>query len=114
MDEKRFEELLGSVRWMGKHIRGEKVPARVFDFPDPDVQAIRRAAKVSQTQFAALIGVNVRTLQNWEQKRVRPTGPARALLRIVEANPKALTALHAPRKTRSAKGYLLCAMKFAP
>ncbi len=101
MDEKRFEELLSSVRWMGKHIRGQKTPARVFEFPDPDVGAIRRAAKVSQTQFAALIGVNVRTLQNWEQKRVRPTGPARVLLRIVEVNPRALAALHAPRSAPS-------------
>ena len=97
MDKKQFDELLNSVRWMGKHLRGEKVPARVFEFPEPDVRAIRRAARVSQSQFAALIGVNVRTLQNWEQKRVRPTGPARALLRIVEVNPKALSALHAPR-----------------
>jgi putative transcriptional regulator len=101
MNEKLFEELLDSVRWMGKHMRGEKVSGRVHHFPDPDVQAIRRAAKLSQAKFASLIGVNVRTLQNWEQKRVRPTGPARALLRIVEANPKALAALHAPRSTRS-------------
>ena len=101
MDKKQFEELLNSVHWMGKHMRGEKVPARVFEFPEPDVRAIRRAAKVSQTQFAALIGVNVRTLQNWEQKRVRPTGPARALLRIVEVNPRALAALHAPQSRTS-------------
>ena len=101
MNKKQFEELLTSVHWMGKHVRGEKVPARVFEFPEPDVRAIRRAAKVSQSQFAALIGVKVRTLQNWEQKRVRPTGPARALLRIVEVNPKALTALHAPSSRAS-------------
>lgn len=101
MNKKQFDELLNSVRWMGKHLRGEKVPGRVFEFPEPNVQAIRRATKVSQSQFAALIGVNLRTLQNWEQKRVRPTGPARALLRIVEVNPKALTALHAPRSRAS-------------
>ena len=101
MDKKQFDELLSSVRWMGKHLRGGKVPARVFEFPEPDVRAIRRAARVSQSQFAALIGVNVRTLQNWEQKRVRPTGPARALLRIVEVNPKALRALHTPRSRPS-------------
>jgi putative transcriptional regulator len=42
-----------------------------------------------------LIGVNLRTLQNWEQRRTRPTGPARALLKIVASNPKsALEALH--------------------
>jgi putative transcriptional regulator len=43
-----------------------------------------------------LIGVSVRTLQNWEQHRTRPTGPARALLKIVASNPKsAIEALHA-------------------
>ena len=45
MDKKQFEELLSSVRWMGKHLRGEKVPARVFEFPEPDVKAIRLAAR---------------------------------------------------------------------
>jgi putative transcriptional regulator len=45
---------------------------------------------------AKLIGVNLRTLQNWEQRRTRPTGPARALLKIVASNPKsAIEALHA-------------------
>ena len=41
MDKKQFDELLNSVRWMGKHLRGEKVPARVFEFPEPDVRAIQ-------------------------------------------------------------------------
>jgi putative transcriptional regulator len=41
-----------------------------------------------------LIGVNLRTLQNWEQQRTLPTGPAKALLKIVASNPKAIEALH--------------------
>ena len=44
---------------------------------EPNVRAIRRKSELSQSQFAALIGVNLRTLQNWEQGRTRPTGPAR-------------------------------------
>lgn len=68
----------------------------VVEFPQPDVRAIREAAQVSQTQFARLIGVNLRTLQNWEQHRTRPTGSARALLKIVASNPRAaIEALHA-------------------
>ena len=55
------------------------------------VRTIREAAQISQSQFAKLIGVNLRTLQNWEQHR---TGPARALLKIVASNPKAIEALH--------------------
>ena len=97
MDKKSFNELLDSVRWTGKHMRGETRTGRMTELPEPDVKAIRKAANVSQSQFARLIGVNVRTLQNWEQRRSRPTGAARALLKIVAANPKAaLRALHTP------------------
>ncbi|MDQ2696998.1 MAG: transcriptional regulator [Pseudomonadota bacterium] len=97
MDEKLFEELLDSVKWMGRHRRGEAEAGRMVEFPDPDVKAIRQATRLSQSQFARLIGVKLKTLQNWEQQRVRPTGPARVLLRIVERNPKALEALHSPQ-----------------
>ena len=95
MDEKNFSELLDSVRDMGRHMRGEKVAGvMVREFPEPDVKAIRERTRLSQSQFAYLIGVKPKTLQNWEQKRVRPAGPARALLKIVESNPDALSALH--------------------
>jgi putative transcriptional regulator len=50
---------------------------------------MRRSAGVSQAQFARLIGVPVRTVQNWEQGRTRPAGPARALLKIVALDPAA-------------------------
>jgi len=96
MDDKQFDELLESVRDMGRHMRGEEVVGvRVHDFPEPDVKAIRERTGLSQTRFAHLIGVKPKTLQNWEQHRVRPAGPARALLKIVEANPNALAVLHA-------------------
>jgi putative transcriptional regulator len=95
MDEAKFEELLASLKDMGKHIRGEQVRGLIIhEFPEPDVKAIRERTGMSQTQFAYLIGVKPKTLQNWEQKRVRPAGPARALLKIVEANPQALSVLH--------------------
>lgn len=81
---------------MGRHMRGGKVAgAQVTKVREPNVRAIRRKSGLSQSQFAALIGVNLRTLQNWEQDRTRLTGPARALLRIVEKNPKAMLTLHA-------------------
>ncbi len=95
MNDAEFEELIASVKDMGKHMRGQTVAgAMVRDFPEPDVKAIRERSGMSQTRFAYLIGVRPKTLQNWEQKRVRPAGPARALLKIVEANPQALAALH--------------------
>ena len=95
MNDKQFEELLDSVRDMGRHMRGQPVPgARTPEFPEPDVKAIRERTGLSQSRFAYLIGVKPKTLQNWEQRRVRPAGPARALLKIVEANPEALLAIH--------------------
>lgn len=95
MNEQQFNELLASVQDMGKHMRCESVAARVREFPEPDVKAIREKTGLSQAGFAYLIGVKPKTLQNWEQKRVRPAGPARALLKIVEANPNALAAIQA-------------------
>ena len=78
MDKKAFAELVSSVRDMGRHMRGGKVAgARVTRIREPNVRAIRRKSGLSQSQFATLIGVNLRTLQNWEQGRTRPTGPAR-------------------------------------
>jgi putative transcriptional regulator len=48
---------------------------------------------LSQSQFAALLGVSVRTLQGWEQGRKQPSGAARTLLAIARTNPKALLAV---------------------
>ncbi|MGH8489855.1 MAG: helix-turn-helix domain-containing protein [Gammaproteobacteria bacterium] len=97
MDKKLFQGLLEGVRQMGAHMRGENVPgSRVTALEDIQPRQIREAAGLSQAEFARLIGVPVKTLQNWEQKRTRPTGPARALLKIVAADPKAaIQALHA-------------------
>ena len=80
---------------MKRHIAGKTVRGAVaLELPVPDVRVIREAAQLSQSQFAKLIGVNPRTLQNWEQHCARPTGPARALLKMVAANPNAIEALH--------------------
>jgi putative transcriptional regulator len=56
----------------------------------PDVAHIRENTGLSQARFAQLLGVSVRTLQDWEQGRRAPTGAARTLLRIAEKNPQAL------------------------
>lgn len=55
---------------------------------EPDASAAREAVGMSQREFANVVGVPVKTLQNWEQKRTRPTGPARALLRAIAKDPK--------------------------
>ena len=56
----------------------------------PAVSAIRENTGLSQARFAALLGVSVRTLQDWEQGRRAPSGAARTLLLIAHKNPKAL------------------------
>ena len=74
-------ELLQSVR--------EMKAGQVHIVSSPVIEA-RRKTGLSQSQFATLMGVSVRTLQGWEQGRREPTGAARVLLRIAEKNPDAL------------------------
>lgn len=56
----------------------------------PTVGSIRETTGLSQAQFAKLLGVSVRTLQDWEQGRRVPSGAARTLLMIAQKNPQAL------------------------
>ena len=56
----------------------------------PSVAAIRERTGLSQAKFSALLGVSVRTLQEWEQGRRAPSGAARTLLMVAAKNPKAL------------------------
>ncbi len=96
MDKDAFDELLKSVEEMDAIARGKKRASRRFDFQGPEVKAIRDRLGVSQDKFAMILGVSKRTVENWEQGRRHPTGPARSLLKIVEADPEhALQALRA-------------------
>lgn len=90
MKKQDFEELVSSIKEAGKIRRGEVAPSRSFAFEATDAKEIRRSLGLSQSEFALLIGVSVATLQNWEQGRRCPEGPARALLRVAAANPKAV------------------------
>lgn len=100
MKEAAFHELLTSIKQAGKIRRGKLKPARVTTFQPADVKGIREKLKVSQAEFALMIGVSVATLRNWEQARRTPDGPALALLRVAARNPRAVAeALHRePRK----------------
>jgi putative transcriptional regulator len=92
MKKQDFENLVESVRQAGRIRRGEAEARRVTEFAPVDVKAVRRRLRKSQSEFARMIGVSVSTLQNWEQGRRRPEGPARALLRVAAANPQAVAA----------------------
>jgi len=95
MNEKLFSELVDSVKEAGAIYSGDKKAARRFKFTPPDVKAIREKTGLSQKRFAIVMGVSVRTLQNWEQGHRTPQGPAASLLRIVDNDPEAaLKAIH--------------------
>lgn len=77
------QEILEGIRQLkrGEHDRVMKVPS---------VTSIREKTGLSQPRFAELLGVSVRTLQEWEQGRRAPSGAARTLLLIAKKNPHAL------------------------
>jgi putative transcriptional regulator len=77
-------ELLQAVR--------EMKAGHVQVVTSPVIEA-RKKTGLSQSQFAALLGVSVRTLQGWEQGRKQPSGAARTLLAIASTNPKAVLAV---------------------
>jgi len=90
MKKELFEELITSVKQAGRIHRGEAKPSRTFVFAPEDVRKIREKLDKSQPEFARMIGVSVATLQNWEQGRRQPRGPARALLLVASKAPAAV------------------------
>ena len=95
MDKKLFDELVGSLKEAHAIAQGQAQPSRRFELHAPDAKAVREQTGLSQSDFAKLMRVSVKTLQNWEQHRRNPTGPAAALLKIVSAAPEvALRSLH--------------------
>ena len=96
MKSEDFDLLVASIEEAGDIKAGRMKPARVFEMKPPEIKKIRSTLHVSQREFALMIGVSIRTLQNWEQGRRKPEGPAKALLRVASKNPNAvLEALHA-------------------
>ena len=115
MNKERFNELSEAIRQAGAVRRGQAAPNRVWQVTrgkdgkiirrqlDPekyrrkqrdtwenDVTATRAKLQLSQNKFAALLGISVKTLHNWEQGRRKPTGTARILLRVAALHPEAV------------------------
>jgi putative transcriptional regulator len=90
MNDRDFDQLTISLKQAGAIRRGEQEPSRVTEFLPADVKAIRHRLNKSQAEFALMIGVSLSTLQNWEQGRRVPEGPARALLKVAAMNPEAV------------------------
>ena len=79
------QEILDGIR----AIKAGKGKKSIVKVPD-DARVIRERLNLSQSAFAALLGVSLRTLQDWEQGRRKPTGSAYALLRVATRHPEAL------------------------
>lgn len=96
MNKKVFAELTESIKEAGAIKRGEVKPFRRFEVKPPNVRRIRHRLAASQSRFASMIGVSINTIQNWEQGRCTPTGPARILLIVADRNPDLLIKTLAP------------------
>jgi len=90
MKDELFNELVASVREGGKILRGKAKPSRKSIVEAPDVKKIRSSYKLSQNEFAALMGISVKTLRNWEQGRRVPEGAARVLLQVAAKHPEVI------------------------
>jgi putative transcriptional regulator len=82
------QEILDGIREIKAHKEGKK-SLRIHSVKEPaPVKEIRAKLKLSQSAFAGLMGVSLRTVQDWEQGRRKPSGPAATLLRIAEKKPE--------------------------
>jgi putative transcriptional regulator len=91
MKKELIEELKQSLREAKLIKRGQLKPGRVFHVnPESNIVRVRGKLGLSQSKFAAILGISADTLQNWEQGRRTPTGPAKVLLRIAARHPEVL------------------------
>lgn len=82
------QEILDGIREVKAYKAGKKsLCVHSLKEPSPP-KVIRARLKLSQSAFAGLMGVSLRTVQDWEQGRRKPSGPAVALLRIAEQKPE--------------------------
>ncbi|MBI4663259.1 MAG: helix-turn-helix domain-containing protein [Verrucomicrobia bacterium] len=91
MRKELFDELLESVKQAAAIEGGQMKPSRVFAVNRKnEVARVRSRLGLSQSKFAALLGISANTLKNWEQGRRQPTGAAKVLLKVAERHPKAV------------------------
>lgn len=90
MKEELFNELQKSIEEAGIILKGKKKASREFSFDNPNPKLIRERLGLSQVKFARMLGISVSTLQNWEQGRRKPDGPAKVLLNVAANYPQAV------------------------
>jgi len=86
------DRLLDSMKELQAHLRDEiRLSETVYQVPpETDVRVLRETLGLSQSDFAALFGFNVRSVQDWEQGRRRPEIPIRAYLAVIQRDPQAV------------------------
>jgi putative transcriptional regulator len=119
MPSKAFKEIMAGLKDAQAYINGDKSRGRVVSGPVAttsarhavvgdhiivDVAKLRAELGLSQTEFATGFGVAVKTLQNWEQGRRVPPGPARTLLTVIRKNPELVLRTVWPQKARRPAG----------
>jgi putative transcriptional regulator len=90
MDDNLFDDLVESIKQAGAIKRGEIPYSRIHSIDSLEVKNIREKIHFSQREFASLLGISPRTLQQWEQGRRNPNGAARVLLEVANTHPEAL------------------------
>lgn len=100
MKEELFDELVSSLHEGGRILRGRQAPARAYKMDAPNIRKIRTGYKLSQKEFATLLGISIATLRNWEQGRRSPEGPAKILLQVAARHPDAVWDVVKPITTR--------------
>lgn len=105
MSASAFAAIAAGLQDAIAHAEGDPTRARVREIPEVSVHDVRERLGLSQLEFARAFGVSVDTLQNWEQGRRVPRGPARVLLTIIDQEPAlVLRALHLSTSGRARQG----------
>jgi putative transcriptional regulator len=105
MKKNRFERLAASLEEVRTHVTTGRFSGRIsaIRIDAEDIRTIRKRSGLTQTQFAETFGIGLGTLQKWERGERSPSGAARSLLRVMQADlPLVVKALGVkPRKTRA-------------
>ncbi len=88
MKKNRFDRLVASLGEVRSHVATERFTGRIskIDVGADDIRAVRERSGMTQRQFAATFGIGLGTLQKWERGERRPSGAAKSLLRVMQAD----------------------------
>jgi putative transcriptional regulator len=106
MKKNRFDQLVASLGEVRTHVAGGRFSGRVstVEVGAHEIRAVRKRSGMTQEQFAATFGIGLGTLQKWEQGERRPSGAAKSLLKVMQADLPAVVkalAVAPPRRRRA-------------